>query len=67
MPDPRLQLTRQDLLYAATAMRREARWSLTQAANPQYGSTRAVFGDAAHAKEELAQKIQRIAEQLATD
>ena len=39
MPDPRLELTAQKLIYAATALRAEARRSAEQGSDPQYGST----------------------------
>ncbi len=65
MPDPRLEFTFQELIYAATALRREARWSEEQAKDPQYGTTREVFSNAAKAQDELAAKFQRIADQVA--
>lgn len=65
MTDPRLQLTFQELLFAATALRQQARWSERQAADPKYGSTREVFRTSARSQDELAAKIQRIADQVA--
>ena len=64
MADPRLQFTSQDLLYAATALRQQARWSERQAADPQNGSTREIFNTAARSQDELAEKFQRIAEEV---
>ncbi|MBW8078980.1 MAG: hypothetical protein GJU76_13095 [Gallionella sp.] len=65
MHDPRLDLTAQELIYAATALRAEARRSAEQGTDPQYGSTQEVFRRAARGTEDLAEKFQRIAEQLA--
>lgn len=65
MPDPRLEFTFQELIYAATALRRQARWSEEQAKDPQYGSTREVFIRAAQGQDVLAAKFQRIADQVA--
>ena len=64
MPDPRLQLTAQELTYAATALRALAHRVSEQAADPQYQSSRTVFADAAKVFEALAGKITRIAEAL---
>ena len=61
MPDPRCQLTAQELIYAATALRAEARRAELQAADPQYQGSRAIFESAAKAYAELAEKITRIA------
>ena len=65
MPDPRLKLTAQELFYAATALRAEARRSLERGNDPQYGSTQEVFREAARGTDALAEKIQRIGEQVA--
>ena len=65
MADPRLQFIFQELLYAAIALRQQARWSERQAADPQYGSTREIFGTAARSQDELAEKFQRIADVIA--
>jgi hypothetical protein len=65
MVDPRLQLSFQELIYAATALRQQARWSEKQASDPQFGTTREVFANSARAQYELAAKIQRIADQIA--
>ena len=65
MPDPRPELTAQELFYAATALRAEARWSSERGNDPQYGSTQEVFREAARGTDALAEKIQRIGEQVA--
>lgn len=64
MPDPRLQLTVQELLYAASAVRAEARREEQQAADPQFESSRAIFADSAHVRDNLAGKLTRIAERM---
>jgi hypothetical protein len=64
MPDPRLQLTAQELIYAATALRAEARRAERQAADPQYQCSRAIFESAAKCYDELAQKLTRVAEAI---
>lgn len=64
MRDPRLQLTGQELIYAANALRAEARRSERQAADPQFESCRALFESTARAYDELAGKLDRIAEAL---
>lgn len=64
MPDPRLQLTAQELIYAASALRAEARRAERQAADPQFESVRAIFGQLARAYERLAEKLALIAEGL---
>ena len=64
MPDPRLELTAQELIYAATALRAEARRSAERGRDPQYGSTQEIFRRAACGTEALAGKIQRIADQV---
>lgn len=43
MPDPRLELSYQELLYAATALRAEVARGDQAAADPAYGSTRGLF------------------------
>lgn len=43
MPDPRAELTAQELIYAATALRAEARRPERQAVDPQFESCRALF------------------------
>ncbi len=65
MRDPRLELTAQELIYAATALRAEARRSSERGIDPQYGSTQEIFREAARGTEALADKIQRIGEQVA--
>lgn len=64
MADPRAQLTSQELLYAATALRAEARRAEQQAADPAYQSSRRIFEDSARVYDALAAKLTRIAEQL---
>jgi hypothetical protein len=64
MADPRLQLTAQELVYAATALRAEARRAEQQAADPTYHATRVLFKNSARACDGLAEKLTRIAEQL---
>lgn len=43
MPDPRLELSYQGLVYAAPALRVEADRGDQTAADPKYGSTRGLF------------------------
>lgn len=64
MPDPRYQLTAQEFTYAASALRAEAHRAATQAADPQYQSSRVIFEDAAEVYRELAGKLDRIASAL---
>lgn len=64
MPDPRHQITAQDLLFAATALRAQAVRSAEDAMRPEYGSTREVFSRSAASQRELAEKFQRIGEQI---
>ena len=66
MPDPRCQLTAQELTDAATALRAEARRAEQQAADPRYQSSRPIFEDSAKVYGELAGKLTRIAEQVTT-
>jgi len=62
--DPRCQLTAQELIYAATALRAEARRAEQQAIDPQYQCSRAIFETAAKAYAELADKLTHIAGRL---
>lgn len=64
MADPRTQITAQELVYAASALRAEARRAERQAADPQYESSRSLFEKAAEAYDELARKLTRIAERV---
>lgn len=64
MLDPRCQLTAQDLTYAASALRAEARRAERQAIDPQFESCRALFEISARAYDELACKLDRIAKAL---
>lgn len=64
MPDPRLALTAQELVYAASALRAEARRSERQAPDQQFESVRAIFTNSAETYERLAGKFTRIAEGL---
>jgi hypothetical protein len=66
MPDPRTELTAQELLYAAGALRAEARRAERQASDPQFESCRAIFEGAARVYDELAGKLTRIAERIGT-
>ncbi|MGB6485476.1 MAG: hypothetical protein WBE91_01150 [Steroidobacteraceae bacterium] len=62
MPDPRLQLSAQELIYAASALRADARRAEQQAADPTFESSRAIFERAAKCYDALAEKLTRIAE-----
>jgi hypothetical protein len=64
MPDPRLELTAQDLIYAATALRAAARRTEERAADPTFHASKVIFEDAARAKDELARKMDRVATAL---
>ncbi|MGH8290626.1 MAG: hypothetical protein ACREV7_16670 [Steroidobacteraceae bacterium] len=64
MPDPRAELTSQELVYAATALRAEARRAAQQAADPAFHASRVIFEDSALVYDALAGKLTRIAEQL---
>ena len=64
MGDPRCQLTAQELIYAATALRAEARRAEQQARDPQYQCSRAIFESAAKAYAELADKLTQIAARM---
>lgn len=64
MPDPRLELNRQDLLYAATALRAEAARGDQAAADPKYGSTRELFRESAARTRELAEKFNQVAAEI---
>lgn len=66
MPDPRTQLTAQELIYAASALRAEARRAERQAADPQFESCWAIFEGAARTYDELAGKLTQIAERIGT-
>ncbi len=61
MPNPRLELNYQELLYAATALRAEAVRGEQAAADPKYGSTRGLFRESAARTRELAEKFDRVA------
>lgn len=65
MPDQRIQLSAQELIYAATALRAEAYRAKVQAADLQYQSSRRIFEDAAKVYEELAGKLTLISAALA--
>ena len=64
MPDPRMQLTAQDLTYAARGLRVLTQRAQEQARDPQFESSRAIFEEAARVYEALAGKLARIAEAL---
>ncbi|HJS92149.1 MAG TPA: hypothetical protein VJ738_19440 [Steroidobacteraceae bacterium] len=65
MRDPRSQLTAQELIYAATALRAESRRAEQQATDPKYQCSRAIFESAAKAYAELADKLTHIAGSIA--
>jgi hypothetical protein len=58
------RLTRQELLNCAHALRRAARLSEKDAANPGFTSMRATFAESARSQDELAAKVERIAEAM---
>lgn len=58
------RLTRQDLIYAATALRQAARISERQAGDPTFHSCRETFRHAMQVKDELAAKFDRIAQRM---
>ena len=64
MRDPRATLTAQDLVYAAAALRADARRAERQAADPQHISSRAVFEHAARGNDALAAKFDAIEKAL---
>ncbi len=51
-------------MYAASALRAEARRAERQASDPNFESCRALFEQAAGAYDELADKLARIADRL---
>jgi hypothetical protein len=61
MPDPRLELTAQDLAYAARGLRVLARQAEARAADPTFHASREIFGEAARTYDELAGKFELIA------
>lgn len=61
MADPRCQLSAQELIYAASALRAEARRAERQAIDPQFESCRTLFENSARAYDGLATKLDRIA------
>jgi hypothetical protein len=62
MPDPRLELTAQELTYAATGVRSLARQAERDAVDPKFESCKRLFEDSAEAYRVLARKLERIAE-----
>jgi hypothetical protein len=62
MPDPRLSLTAKDLAYAATGVRLLARQAESQAKDPTFESCRRLFEDSVRTYDELAGKLDRMAE-----
>jgi hypothetical protein len=62
MPDPRLQLTAQEITYAAQGLRCLARNAERDAADPNFVSCRAIFEKSAKAYDALAVKFDRIAQ-----
>ena len=67
MPDPRAALTAQDLIYAAAALRADARRAEREAADPQHVSSKAVFEHAARGNDALAAKLDAIAKALTAE
>jgi hypothetical protein len=65
MPDPRTELTAQELIYPAFALRGEAHRARREAADPQFESCRAVFEKSSAAYDALAGKFTRVAEAIA--
>lgn len=63
-PPPSLRLTDQEITYAASALRGEARRAERQAADPQFESVRAIFANSAEGYDYLAEKFTRIAARL---
>ena len=63
MPEP-ATLTRQDLIYAAAALRQAARLAERQAADPSFTSMRATFERSAREHDTLAAKFDRIAKHM---
>ncbi len=61
MPDPRFELTAQELTYAASALRAEARRAERQAADPTFHASRQIFEDAARVYDQLGAKFDWIA------
>ncbi len=59
-------ITRQDLLYAAAALRQAARAAEKQATDPGFTSIKTVFERAAKEQDELAAKFDRIATTMAS-
>jgi hypothetical protein len=57
-------LTRQELIYAAKALRQAARTAEKQAADPGFTSMRQVPAESARAQDELAAKCERMAKQI---
>jgi hypothetical protein len=62
MPDPRLSLTAKELAYAATGVRLLARQAEAQAKDPTFESCRRLFEDSVMTYDELARKLDRVAE-----
>lgn len=55
------KLTKQDLIFAAHALRVSANVSQQQAENPAFFSSRDIFLGAARSQRELAEKFERVA------
>jgi len=58
------RLTRQDLIYAATALRQSARLAEKQSKDPGLTSMRLTFARLAETRDALAAKFDRIAGQM---
>lgn len=67
MADPRSQLSSQDLLFAATALRAQATRSAEDAARPAYASTQEVFALAADSERKLVDKTSESGSNLGQD
>lgn len=61
MLDPRFKLTAQEVLYAASALRAEARRPERHAADPQFEPCRALLAGTAEAYDALAVRVDRMA------
>jgi hypothetical protein len=56
--------TRQDLIYAATALRQSARIAEKRAQDPTFHSSRTIFEHQAESEDALAAKLDRIAKRM---
>jgi hypothetical protein len=58
------ELTRQELIYVANALRQAARLAEKQAADPGFTSMRRVFERSAMDQDALSDKVERIAKRM---